>query len=273
MKSNLPIIKLSQDELLWLSEVYERNKLGDQFIYKDIWKKLHLKIPSSFHPKNIDGRLINSSGEHIKLLGVVALEGNYEILQKSDKVVDAIKNIMLSISGSTIDLSLISDRIDIDIKEISFILKLIRDLGNFYRGTSYGGDSSCIKTIDLGTDDDIFYNYISYDGIEKLIELKTMADNKLTKEMFSQEEIIILSEKINHLEERFRHLEGGQIIIRAEMISEFNELKEYFGLGKKSWRQLLAGKVFEMVANGIISEDASKEILKSFNPITNLLLD
>jgi hypothetical protein len=38
-------------------------------------------------------------------------------------------------------------------------------------------------------------------------------------------------------------------------------------LGKKNWKQLLIGKLFEMTAAGVISETVSKEIANSIGTV------
>ncbi|MES2874185.1 MAG: hypothetical protein V4708_10715 [Bacteroidota bacterium] len=44
-------------------------------------------------------------------------------------------------------------------------------------------------------------------------------------------------------------------------MAEFQELKDFFILGKKKWYQLFLGKAAEMVISGVISETASKELI------------
>jgi len=72
-------------------------------------------------------------------------------------------------------------------------------------------------------------------------------------------------EKIEvNFEQIFRDLSElklGQEIIYDDLVRELNELRELYYLGKKNWIQLLVGKSIEMVANQIISETISKQII------------
>lgn len=60
-------------------------------------------------------------------------------------------------------------------------------------------------------------------------------------------------------------LKLGQEITYDDLKDSFEELKEYYFLNKKTWQQLVMGKVMEMVASGVISETASKAIVKIVN--------
>lgn len=53
---------------------------------------------------------------------------------------------------------------------------------------------------------------------------------------------------------------SGQITY-DDFLEEFKELKEMYFLNKKTWIQILTGKLTEMVAGGVISETLSKQII------------
>lgn len=67
-------------------------------------------------------------------------------------------------------------------------------------------------------------------------------------------------------------LKMGQEIIWTDVMNELNELKEMYYLNKKTWRQLLTGKLTEMVSAGVISETISKGIVEAINPVADKLL-
>lgn len=46
-----------------------------------------------------------------------------------------------------------------------------------------------------------------------------------------------------------------------DLLKEIEELKDFYFLDKKSWKQLFTGKLTEMVAGGIISETISKDLI------------
>ena len=65
--------------------------------------------------------------------------------------------------------------------------------------------------------------------------------------------------------EDLKLLKLGQEVIYDDLLSELNELKEYDFLEKSSWKQLMLGKLTEMIAGGVISETVSKEIVNLVN--------
>jgi len=65
--------------------------------------------------------------------------------------------------------------------------------------------------------------------------------------------------------EDLKLLKLGQEVIYDDLLSELNELKEYYFLEKSSWKQLMLGKLTEMIAGGVISETVSKEIVNLVN--------
>ena len=58
-----------------------------------------------------------------------------------------------------------------------------------------------------------------------------------------------------------RQLKLGQEVLYDDILSELNELKQYYFLEKSSWKQMLLGKLMEMIAKGVISEAVSNEIV------------
>lgn len=49
-----------------------------------------------------------------------------------------------------------------------------------------------------------------------------------------------------------------------EVMTELEEMKNLYYLGKKKWQQLFLGKIVDMTAGGIISETISKSIIADF---------
>lgn len=79
-----------------------------------------------------------------------------------------------------------------------------------------------------------------------------------------------VDEWINELK-NFRNdieqLKIGQQLIYDDFIEEFENLKKQTYLDKKTWRQILMGKLFEMTISGVISESLSKRIIEIFGDI------
>jgi hypothetical protein len=69
------------------------------------------------------------------------------------------------------------------------------------------------------------------------------------------------SEALNTILASLETLKNGQLATYDYLGEEFGEMREYFFMDKKTWKQMLLGKIGEMVAGGILSETVSKSIL------------
>lgn len=273
-KYDIPVIQLSRPERLWMQEVYDKTKKGLKFTFREVWAKLHKELPVTFNPAALDERLISSNGEEIRLLGVVALEGAFEILVKINKVVFAIRDIILKDhTKRNITISEIAEGCSMTEHDISLSLQLIRDYGTFYTGTGFDADCTFFKSIDVGGSDAVYYSYIQFPGIEQLIVLKTYQSYAQIGEEFSFDEMTAVSQKLDTVLQELQTLKAGQEIIWTDLLNELNELKAHFSLSKKNWKQLYFGKIVDMVGSGIISETVSKRIAEIINPTLSKLLE
>jgi len=89
---------------------------------------------------------------------------------------------------------------------------------------------------------------------------------------FSESEKIDYSEKLDKIISDLDELKKGHEIIYDGLSEEIEELKNLFFLGKRNWKQLLAGKTVEMVTGGIISETVSKKLIDLTGIVTQNLL-
>lgn len=71
-----------------------------------------------------------------------------------------------------------------------------------------------------------------------------------------------LSESLKIILDDLNRLKLGQEITYNDLYAAIQESKDYYFLNKKNWVQLLAGKLAEMAAGGIVSETISKDIVK-----------
>ncbi|CAN5504647.1 hypothetical protein BH23BAC1_BH23BAC1_30690 [soil metagenome] len=81
---------------------------------------------------------------------------------------------------------------------------------------------------------------------------------------FNETELFEIRGKLDKIISDMIILKYGNEIIYDDFLKEFEELRDSVNLGKKTWRQLLLGKMFEMTASGIVSEKVSKGIIKEF---------
>lgn len=100
--------------------------------------------------------------------------------------------------------------------------------------------------------------FFSQNVKEKLIQNLDQVD-------FSLQERRAVDQKLSSILNDVNELKLGQQISYDDFYDEFQELKELYYLNKKNWKQLMIGKLSEMVAGGIISETISKGIIEGIS--------
>jgi hypothetical protein len=93
-KPNLPKIKLNASEKLWLQYLYAKTLKNEIVTYKEIRTALYKELASDFHPKQMNRLLVDQSGERITLLGILAINSNSDLINKTNKVINCIRNIL-----------------------------------------------------------------------------------------------------------------------------------------------------------------------------------
>ncbi len=107
----------------------------------------------------------------------------------------------------------------------------------------------------------LFYESIIFFLNEQRI---TLSEN-LTEHEFKESDVIRYRTGIDEVLMKLKDIQLGQQFTYDDFSELFEELKSYFFLNKKSWNQMLAGKLLEMVAGGVISETLSKQIVSVFS--------
>ena len=272
MSTEIPILPLTEVERLWMQEVYNRNLTGQRFSARDIWSVLHESLPQSFRPAAMDPRLITAGGEKVCLLGVVALQGNYEILSKANQVITWIRKQLLAVPTTD---AILTDTIvqgtGLPREHVHIVLNTVQEFGKFYRITKFADNSMFIAALEIGGDDEVYYQYIQFPGIEKLITYKSYERYRQAFESFTYDEMQTTSSNLDIIIEEIQKLKLDQEAIIA-IRKDIQELKALYFLGKKNWRQLLFGKLAEMAASGVVSDTLSKAIEELFKPIVSKFL-
>ncbi|MEY3499196.1 MAG: hypothetical protein RL308_865 [Bacteroidota bacterium] len=98
-----------------------------------------------------------------------------------------------------------------------------------------------------------------------LNELRHELSKNLTKEEFGETDILRYKTGIDEVLTKINDLHLGQQLTYDDFSDQFEEMKSYFYMNKKTWNQMLAGKLLEMVASGVVSETMSKEIVEILN--------
>lgn len=85
---------------------------------------------------------------------------------------------------------------------------------------------------------------------------------------FNSEEEADIHSKLNEVIEKLKDLGLGQQII----FEEIESLKDHFNLGKKTWYQLLKGKIFDLTIQGLIDKTVVATIFNIVGDGCNELL-
>lgn len=95
----------------------------------------------------------------------------------------------------------------------------------------------------------------------------------ISEDTFSNEERTDMFFKLDKVIEQLEKLGYGQEVI----FNEIDELKEHFNLGKKSWIDLMVGKMLRLTGEKMIEDTVSKEavnfLLNGFKNITASFLE
>lgn len=86
---------------------------------------------------------------------------------------------------------------------------------------------------------------------------------KTNEDAFTREEKETLTDYLDKFASDLKDLKDGQQVIYEDLLEEIEELKKWFLMGKKNWRQLAVGKVGEMIVGGVISESTAKPLLST----------
>lgn len=105
----------------------------------------------------------------------------------------------------------------------------------------------------------------------------TKQSNNSRQSDFSEADKEELNAKLDQLKEmimtEFETVKMGQQFTYDDFAKELDELRQYYHLPRKTWRQLLTGKLTEMAISGVVSETISKRIAEHINPIVERLLE
>jgi hypothetical protein len=270
---DLEIPTLTASERIWLTELYFFVKKGERFTYRDLWSRLVEKLPNNFKPAAVDEKLMSSDGEKIHVLGVVAVEGNFDIINKINKIICSIRGIILrdkTIENIAIDQ--IATVCELPVNDVSFSLELASFYISLYNGSSYKENSTELISIKVSGSEAIFYNYLHFEGIEFYIKDSQTKNKFNSEEIFSQKEIISFNAKLDLLTGLMENVMLSQQFTYDDVMEEINEMKTLYSLKKKNWKRLLVSKLTELTAGGVISSVISDPLSDIIKPEINKLL-
>lgn len=100
-------------------------------------------------------------------------------------------------------------------------------------------------------------------------EVKGDADNTIITDTFSMTEHQEMISQIDKMLHDLSELKVGNHVL----FEELQELKQRLDLGKKNWKQLLTGKLFDMIVGGVVDKSIGGVIYESLLRTKDEFLD
>lgn len=130
MKFDFSKIKITEEQKIWLKEVYKYQISRKRYDYREIYSKLHKKLKKGFDPDDINFKIFN--GNSLTLLGIAMIEPESKIIVNFDKVMQEVRKILLdNPKTKTIKIKNLANSLKLDYKLILSILVRARDIEGF----------------------------------------------------------------------------------------------------------------------------------------------
>lgn len=157
--------KLMEPERIWLNEVYT-NKDFNPRVAK---VKLRDQLPKDFDPKKIDKRFL-ADGKNLTALGIWYVDPNSIVLKHIEKVILAIRDIIIMHPGiEIITAKQISVNTGIDERSTEIALKNMSALGHFFSSATGPSESPGYSQIVLSADN-AYDAYLLFEDMDGLLE-------------------------------------------------------------------------------------------------------
>jgi hypothetical protein len=163
---SFPKISLPSEVKVWLEAAYSKVKKGKKIEPIELIVELGEKLPSDFDYENIDRRLFRL-GREITLLGILHVDPTSDFVDKTDKVVTFIKELIRKDPGIKQVTALeVAKVTEIPKNEVAIVFNLLSHLGRFLSGAS--GDTSGYTSINIESEE-VKREYLGYKGIDHLV--------------------------------------------------------------------------------------------------------
>lgn len=157
--------KLSEEEILWIKEVYQSKK----FDPKVARVKLKDKLPKGFNPKKIDNRFV-IDGKHLTVLGVWLADPDSLLLRHIESVIVSIRKLIIKNPGIvTITAKQVSDETAIEEPLVEIALRNLSGLGRFFSSATGSSEEKGYSKIELSADD-AYDAYLEFENLDSLLE-------------------------------------------------------------------------------------------------------
>lgn len=172
MTYNLPQIDLAEPEKTWLSAVHSKLMKGESVDTRTLKVELRNKLPKKFEPLEIDSRLL-ISGRDITLLGVWHIDPESELIERTDKVILCIRELLLKEpSRSEFNAEEVAALTGISKKNVAQIFaRFLHQLGRFQEKAWNAAENGVVfgySAIGIESEQ-AFDAYMQYEGIEELM--------------------------------------------------------------------------------------------------------
>lgn len=165
---------LSKYDILWLQELYKAIDTNERTSYRILRARLHKELPVNYNPEKIDTRFARFRGEDITIEGVDAIDPKFNVIDKANNVMLAVKNLLLqNPEKEEVKAMEIAQLTKLSEKDVSIVLRLVSQYGRFWNNATgsqeypYGYSS-----IRIQNDNQIFDEYMYFTDIRDLIKKK-----------------------------------------------------------------------------------------------------
>lgn len=184
---NLPAIKLSSDDRLWLTKAWELLlSSGKTPTYNEIRVALKGQLSSKPTPLKIDERLITTNATAISLLGVLHVNPKTEVIKIGNKVVRHIREKINENTSLSFTTQQLASEIKIDEPILRISIELLQRYFSFYGSATRQPDIHFGFTIFSIPYDNpqLIENYVSFGSFEKYINnwYKERTENNRAKD-------------------------------------------------------------------------------------------
>lgn len=167
-------IVVTPDQKIWLDTVYQRTKSKEEIRVRILKSLLYKRLPEDFNPDKIDSRLLRY-GTEITLIGIDYLDPEFNIFDKTNQIISAIKECILNQpEDESLEISKVQEITNLDGSDLTLILEGLRFYGSFYNGSS--SSENQLSSIRIG--DESFDLFLRIKSIESHIDQKLKDEEK-----------------------------------------------------------------------------------------------
>lgn len=165
MNHTFKLITLSEEEKLWLSEVYT----SQEFDVRKTKVKLYGKVANEFDPGKIDSRVYRY--DHLTLIGIWLLDPSSKIFDQVSKVISEIRKLIFETPGIDRVVAMdLAKATDLQEQDVAVALWLISDINGFIGDRSYADGKRGCSVASLPGGNNGYDAYLSYSNLEDMLE-------------------------------------------------------------------------------------------------------